>query len=92
MAIWIIEAVVSADDPAWMGRSKWQSVIARAPSAARARLVAGSLEPPRSVGNESAAHRTCFDDEKLYWVRQIDPKHWDEDGKDEVLAIRTFRE
>jgi hypothetical protein len=51
-------------------------VIVEADYAAEARLAAGALareRRPERIGNESPSHRTGFDDEKLYWVQQLDP-------------------
>jgi hypothetical protein len=41
-----------------------------------ARLLASKLEHDRAappVGNESLGFRSRFDDEKLYWIIEIDP-------------------
>jgi hypothetical protein len=90
MPLWMIEAVIRPDDPAWMDRPRWKSVVVRASSPAFARLVAKTLEPPKAVGNESPSHRTVFDDEKLYWVKPYEGTEWPEQGSDKVLATEKF--
>lgn len=90
MALWEIRAVTPPNDPRWLGRRPWRSVVVRAPSSAMARVVAGTLEGHRATGNESDIAHSSFDDEKLYWVKRIDDvalvEADDEDGPDEILA------
>lgn len=90
MPLWEIEAVVSPDDPRWLGRRVWRSVLVRASSAAAARVVAGSLENTHTVGNESDVRRTGFSDEKLYWVKQVTDAREEEAGPDSVLAASPY--
>lgn len=75
MPLWRIEPVARPDDPRWQGRRIWREVIVRARNAAFARVIAAELErdpryPP--TGNESLSFTSGFDDEKLYWVSQLD--------------------
>ena len=53
MALWEIRAITPPEDPRWLGRRPWRSVVVRAPSSAMARVVAGTLEGRHTVGNES---------------------------------------
>jgi len=71
MPLWQIEAIVPPDDPHWLGRPAWRNVLARAPSATAARVIAGTMEDTHSIGNESNGGHTGFSDEKLYWVKQV---------------------
>lgn len=74
MPLWRIRPVVHPSDSRWQERRVWAEVIVRAPSAAFARLAASKLdEPPkrRRLGNETHCFRSGFEDEKLYWVRQV---------------------
>jgi hypothetical protein len=76
MALWRLYPVAAPTDPRWLDHWIWQEVIVEAGSAAEARLAAGALareRKPERLGNESPADRTGFDDEKLYWVQQLDP-------------------
>jgi hypothetical protein len=85
-----LEAVTPPTDAAWMGQAKWRNVVVRASSAAHARMVAAALEPRAAVGNESLAQRDCFENEKLYWVRQIHAGEWNQNGPDAILASQPF--
>jgi hypothetical protein len=72
-SFWRLTPTAAPDDPRWLDHALWDEVIVKAPSAAEARLLAGALaaHKPERIANESAAGRTGFDDEKLYWVQQI---------------------
>lgn len=75
MPLWRIVPVTPAEDMRWQGRRIWREVIVRADTAALARVLAGEHvrpENPLGVGNETLDFRSGFDDEKLYWVFQID--------------------
>lgn len=74
MPLWRIRPVAHPGDSHWQGRRIWADVVVRAPSAAFARLAASKLdEPPMQcqLGNETHCLRSGFEDEKLYWVRQV---------------------
>lgn len=76
MPVWKIIPVAPPDDPRWQGRRIWREVLVRAETAAMARVVAGAWErDPNSIGvaNETLDFRSGFEDEKLYWVVELDP-------------------
>ena len=76
MPLWKIVPAADADDPRWQGRRPWREVLVHADTAAQARLMAADLDrrpgAEVGVGNESIGFRSAFDDEKLYWVTQVD--------------------
>ena len=76
MPLWKIVPAASPDDARWLGSVPWREVIVRADTAAMARLLAAELErttdDEHGVGNESLGFRSAFEDEKLYWVSEID--------------------
>jgi hypothetical protein len=76
MAFWIITPAADPEDARWQDHKRWLEVVVQAESAADARLEARELQempnaPPS--GNEWPSGRSAFDDEKLYWVRRLDP-------------------
>src|SRR5690606_35571561 len=75
--LWKIVPAADADDPRWQDRRPWREVLVRADTAALARVTASQLDRPPAaeigVGNESIGFRSAFDDEKLYWVTEVDP-------------------
>lgn len=78
MPLWKIAPAADPDDPRWLDRTPWPEVLVRAETAAQARLVASGLDRPHEraraigVGNESVGFASAFDDEKLYWVTEVD--------------------
>lgn len=75
MSLWTIEPAAAEDDPRWLDHAVWRRVVVRAPTAARARQVAARLEREpldNPDANQRQAFRSAFEDEKLYWVRQLD--------------------
>ena len=76
MPLWKIVPAADLDDPRWLDRRPWLEVMVRAESAAMARVAASGLdrppEPEVGVGNETVGFSSAFDDEKLYWVTQVD--------------------
>jgi len=75
MAVWKIEPAAPPTDARWLDYGRWDEVRVRAPTPGQARLAAAEMErlgAPSGVGNESAAFRSGFEDEKLYWVRQVE--------------------
>lgn len=96
MPLWSIEASAVAEDSRWLDFPIWTDVVVRAPTAAQARLLAAAMEAaeigdPTTVGNETLAFRSGFQDEKLYHVRQVHPAGTPEDGPDAVLSARQAR-
>lgn len=97
MSLWMIEPVAPAEDSRWLDFPHWAEVAVRAPTAAEARLVAGRMEwrltaDAVPVGNESHSFRSGFEDEKLYWVRRLEPGELPEatpEGPPEVLHARA---
>lgn len=77
MPLWKIVPVTPAEDTRWQGRPIWREVIVRADTAALARVFADAYARRGAdevgVGNETLDVRTGFDDEKLYWVMEMDP-------------------
>mgnify|MGYP003146333748 CR=1 FL=1 len=76
MPLWKIVPAASLDDPRWLDRRPWREVLVRAQTASMARLTASGLDrPPEAdigVGNETDGFASAFDDEKLYWVTEVD--------------------
>lgn len=94
MPVWQIQPVAHPSDPRWQGRSAWEEVIVRAPSAAIARTVAARLEvdpSARGVGNESSGPQSGFADEKLYWVRRLDSAAARRFGNRDDMSVLAFR-
>jgi hypothetical protein len=97
MSLWMIEPIAASGDSRWLDFPHWAEVAVRAPTAAQARLVAGEMEKrlladATPVGNESHSFRSGFEDEKLYWVRQMSPEELPEaapEGPAEVLHARA---
>ena len=97
MTLWKIEPIAVAADSRWMDFPIWADVIVRAPSAARARLVAAAMEAREladstPVGNETLTFRSGFEDEKLYQVREL--RHLSgtpQEGPEEVISARQAR-
>ena len=97
MTLWKIEPIAVAADSRWMDFPIWADVIVRAPSAARARLVAAAMEAREladstPVGNETLTFRSGFEDEKLYRVREL--RHLSgtpQEGPEEVISARQAR-
>lgn len=95
---WLIEPAASLADSRWQDRAVWRVVVA-APSAAMARLTAAAWTLPGpdevQIGNESDSPLAGFDDEKLYFVRQIDPKpEWlasVKEGESRVIDAELLR-
>lgn len=74
MPMWTIYPVAGPADPRWQGRTIWDRVIVRAPTAAMARVLAAKLDRPRvphRMGNETHCFRSGLEDERLYWVRRL---------------------
>src|SRR3546814_1596119 len=96
MPLWAIEAIAVSEDSRWQDFPIWAEVVVRAPTPAQARLVAAAMEggqiaDPTTVGNETLAFRSGFQDEKLYQVRQVHLTGTSDDGPDEVLSARQAR-
>src|SRR3546814_12810918 len=96
MPLWAIEAIAVSEDSRWQDFPIWAEVVVRAPTPAQARLVAAAMEggqiaDPTTVGNETLAFRSGFQDEKLYQVRQVHLPGTSDDGPDEVLSARQAR-
>ena len=75
MRIWKIIPVATERDPHWQDRRIWREVIVRAETASLARLLAAKLDQDgdsAGMGNETPGTRSGFDDEKLYWVTELD--------------------
>src|SRR3546814_5224646 len=90
MPLWAIEAIAVSEDSRWQDFPIWAEVVVRAPTPAQARLVAAAMEggqiaDPTTVGNETLAFRSGFQDEKLYQVRQVHLTGTSDDGPDAVL-------
>ena len=95
MPVWQIQPVAHPNDPRWQGRSVWEEVIVRAPSAAFARVIAARLEVDpnaRGVGNESLGPEGGFADEKFYWVRRLDSAADDRFGIRDDMSVLAFRQ
>jgi hypothetical protein len=96
MTLWLITPSAGPGDSRWLSYPIWSEVVVRAPTAARARLVAEHMEAeqladPTPVGNESLVFRSAFQDEKLYHVRRAGPgdaPECDTVGDEEVLVAK----
>lgn len=94
MTLWLITPSAGREDTRWLDFPIWTEVIVRAPSAARARLLAAQMEAEMTadatpLGNESLAFRSAFEDEKLYQVRRLNPGDAPEhapEGPERVLS------
>jgi hypothetical protein len=88
MPVWRIFPVARESSARWLDYAHWSEVIVRAPTAARARVVASAELKDRSepIGNESAAGYAALEDEKLYHVVRVEPA--DDDGPEAVLEAR----
>lgn len=94
MTLWLITPSAGSEDTRWLDFPIWTEVVVRAPSAARARLLAAQMEAEMTAdvpppGNESLAFRSAFEDEKLYRVRQLNPSdapEHDPEGAERVLS------
>lgn len=78
MTLWIITPTAAPGDTRWLESPIWTEVVVRAPSAIRARRAAAEMEAQMmadstTVGNETLAFRSAFEDEKLYQVRPLQP-------------------
>ena len=73
MPVWKIIPVAREDEEAWLDYGHWTEVLVRAPTAARARVVAAAELHDRSrpIGNESAAGQAGLEDPKLYHVVRV---------------------
>lgn len=92
MLLWKIEPVARLDDPRWQDCIRWKLVIVRAETSALAIIAAERQlgNPDRQIGNESPASRTGLGDEKLYWVRRIDPGDMPEDALDDESSPKVL--
>ena len=94
MGLWKIVPVARKDSPQWLDHPIWREVVARASTAAQARLLAADMErrqvPERvPAGNENPSFQSGFSDEKLYWVVPLNPDEFpelDPDGKEEIVS------
>ncbi|WP_193369720.1 hypothetical protein [Pelagibius marinus] len=94
MTLWLITPSARYGDSRWLDHPIWLEVIVRAPSAARARLLAAKMEAGQiadatPVGNETHTFHSAFQDEKLYQVRQLNPgdaQGHDPEGEERVLS------
>jgi hypothetical protein len=88
MPVWRIFPVAKQTSARWLDYPHWSEVLVRAPTAARARVVASAELKERSepVGNESAAGYAALEDEKLYHVVRVE--HADSEGPEAVLEAR----
>jgi hypothetical protein len=73
MPTWKITPAAREGEDAWLDYGRWTEVIVRAPTAARARVVAAAELHNRSapIGNESAAGYAALEDPKLYHVVRV---------------------
>lgn len=72
--MWMIYPVAWPEDSRWQGRTIWDHVVVRAPTASMARVQAAKLDRPRAphgLGNETHCFRSGLEDERLYWVRHL---------------------
>jgi hypothetical protein len=97
MPLWRIVPVAQPEDPRWQTGPVWDEVIARAETAAAARVAAAEMEarlypynPIRNHAEQQALHfQSSFYDEKLYHVEQVqDPPAGSETGPAAVLEHR----
>lgn len=88
MPVWRIFPVTRFTSARWLDYDHWSEVLVRAPTAARARVIASAELNDRSepIGNESAAGHAGLEDEKLYHVVRVEDA--DDDGPDAVLEAR----
>jgi hypothetical protein len=97
MPLWRIEPCAVATDSRWMDFPIWTDVVVRAPSPARARLVAAEMDAwlhneQVPVGNETLEFRSGFEDEKLYRVSELRRLSGTPlAGPDEVIIARQAR-
>lgn len=99
MPLWKFTPVAHRDDSRWQGREPWHELVVRADTAALARVVAsdfdkreGSTRGIRHVGNESVGFRSAFEDEKLYWVTQIEAEPTGPSASGPPEVVRAERE
>src|SRR3546814_17362320 len=76
MSLWTIDASAVAEDSRWQDFPIWAGVVVRAPTAAQARLVAAALDAkeiadPTTVGNETLAFLSGFQDETRNHVSPV---------------------
>lgn len=74
MALWKLSPKAHMQDPHWLGHSYKKPILVEADSAAEARVKAAHWERryiTEHYGNESAAGRSAFEDEKLYGSLEI---------------------
>lgn len=88
MPVWRIFPVTRPTSARWLDYERWSEVLVRAPTAARARVIASAELKDRSepIGNESAAGYAALEDEKLYHVVRVEDA--DDAGPDAVLEAR----
>src|SRR3546814_14458425 len=96
MSLWTNDASAVAEDSRWQDVPIGAGVVVRAPTAAQARLVAAAMEAkeiadPTTVGNETLAFRSGFQDEKLYRVSRVYLTDVADEGPDEVITAQQAR-
>jgi len=97
MTLWKLLPAAPEGSSYWLDHRVWKEVVVRATSAAEARLVAAEMERRQAddhvpVGNESHSFRSGFEDEKLYWVKRLNPDDEPDpnpDGPEEILRAES---
>lgn len=77
MALWKLYPKARPDDPHWLGHTYKKPLLVEAMSASEARYKAAHWELnhiSEHYGNESAARRSAFEDEKLYGSVRLESK------------------
>lgn len=99
MTLWRIHPAADPGDSRWQDRRIWAEIIVRADGSALALRAASKFDrPPGSPqqGNESGSLEPGFDDEKLYWVEQLDPaeaaRYADAPDRSGVIVARPLRD
>jgi len=88
LALWVIKPVAARDDPAWMDRRQFESVIVRAESPALARELASALDTPATAvgyGQQEPTEGSAFNSPRLYHVLPVDGVKSALDGPPEVI-------
>ena len=97
MLVWRIHPAADPGDSRWQDRRIWAEIIVRADSPALALRAAAKFDRPPAFprpGNESLSLESGFDDEKLYWVQELDPaeaaRYADAPDQGGVIAARPL--
>ncbi|WP_026987537.1 hypothetical protein [Fodinicurvata fenggangensis] len=90
--MWMIYPVTWPEDSRWQGRTIWDHVVVRAPTASMARVQAAKLDRPRAphgLGNETHCFRSGLEDERLYWVRHLTDDEASDYTNDETTSLES---